>query len=165
MKKILFALLFVLVIISCSKDSSESDIIPSDGQYVGYVKYESEYSDDYNDYSSTFCIIIANGRCEDFVIYNGSERFSYYNPTDISTQGSFPKYTYRINDFTVNARYSNLENFTADMSGILHTHEDGVHELIEEINEVLVLEAKGVLFRLDNTPLDANNDGILDSKQ
>lgn len=159
MKKILFALLVVFV--SCSKDSDENDIIPSDGQYVG----RTEYVDEYGDFSNTFCITIANGRCTDFVIYSGAERFNYYKPADISTKGSYPKYTYRINDFKVQARYSDLENFTADLSGALYTHEADARTLVGEIHGAIALEAKGVQFRLDNTQLDADNDGILDSKQ
>lgn len=165
MKKIVFALLAALALSSCSKDSDESDIIPSDGQYVGYVKYESEYTDDYNDFSNTFCITIADGRCADFVIYRGAERFNYSKPADISTKGSYPKYTYRINDFTVQARYSDLEIFTADLSGALSTHKDDARTLVGETHATMALEAKGVQFRLDNTPLDANADGLLDSRQ
>lgn len=159
MKKILFALLVVFV--SCSKDNDESDIIPSDGQYVGRTEYVNEYGD----FSNTFCVTIANGRCTDFVIYTGAERFNYYKPADISTKGSYPKYTYRINDFTVQAHYSDLENFTADLSGVLYTHKDDARTLVGEIHGSIALEAKGVQFRLDNTPLDADNNGILDSKQ
>lgn len=159
MKKILFALLVVFV--SCSKDNDESDIVPSDGQYVGRTEYVNEYGD----FSNTFCVTIANGRCTDFVIYTGAERFNYYKPADISTKGSYPKYTYLINDFTVQARYSDLENFTANLSGALSTHAENQMLDTGEVHSTIALEAKGVQFRLDNTPLDADNNGILDSKQ
>lgn len=161
MKKILFALLSVFVFVSCSKDSDESDIIPSDGQYVG----RTEYVDEYNNFSNTFCITIANGLCTDFVIYSGAERFNYYRPADISTKGSYPKYTYRINDFTVQARFTDLENFTANLAGVLHTHKDDARTLVGEIHGSIALEATDIHFKLDKTPLDADNNGILDSKQ
>lgn len=159
MKKILFALLSVFVFVSCSKDSDESDIIPSDGQYVG----RTEYVDEYNNFSNTFCITIANGLCTDFVIYSGAERFNYYRPADISTKGSYPKYTYRINDFMMQTRFADLENFTANLSGLLRTHKETPD--VGETYSIIELEAKGVQFRLDNTPLDADGDGLLDSKQ
>lgn len=161
MKKILFASLLAFAFVSCSKDSDENDIIPSDGQYVG----RTEYVDEYGDFSNTFCITIANGRCTDFVIYSGAECFNYYKPADISTKGSYPKYTYRINDFTVLARYSDLENFTADLSGALSTHAENQMLDTGEVHSIIWLEAKGVQFRLDNTVLDANGDGVLDSRQ
>ena len=159
MKKIVFALLAVLALSACSKD--EIDIIPINGQYVG----RTEYTDEYNNYSSTYCLTIENGLCTDFAIYSGAERFNYYRPADISTKGNYPKYTYRINDFTVRARFTDLENFTADLSGVLHTHEDDTHTFVGEIHGSIALEATNVRFKLDNTPLDANGDGILDSKQ
>lgn len=155
MKKIVFILLVALAFVSCSKD--ESDIIPTDGQYVACTEYSSEHS-------STFCLIIENGRCTDFMVYSDVERFNYYKPAAIRTNGSYPKYTYRINDFTVQARFSDLENFTANLSGVLYTHKDDALE-IGEVHGVITFEAKGVQFVLDNTPLDANGDGILDSKQ
>lgn len=159
MKKIVFALFAVLVLSACSKD--ESEITPINGQYVGHT----EYADEYNNYSSTFCLTIENGLCTDFVIYSGAERFNYYRPADISTKGSYPKYTYRINDFTVQARFTDLENFTANLSGILHTHKDDARTLVGEIHGSIALEATGIYFKLDNTPLDADGDGFLDSKQ
>lgn len=148
-----------MVLSACSKD--ESEITPINGQYVGHT----EYADEYNNYSSTFCLTIENGLCTDFAIYSGAERFNYYRPADISTKGSYPKYTYRINDFTVQARFTDLENFTANLSGILHTHKDDARTLVDEIHGSIALEATGIYFKLDNTPLDADGDGFLDSKQ
>lgn len=159
MKKIHFVLLALLLFSACSKDSGESDITPTDGQYVGYIKYEGEYSD----YNKTICLVLENGLCTDLVIYSGTERFNYYHPADISTQGSYPKYTYRINDFMMQTRFADLENFTANLSGMLRTHKETPD--VGETYSIIELEAKGVQFRLDNTPLDADGDGLLDSKQ
>lgn len=161
MKKIVFALLAVLALLSCSKDNDESDITPINGQYVGHTEYANEY----NNYGSTFCLTIENGLCTDFVIYSGVERFNYYRPADISTKGSYPKYTYRINDFAVQARFADLENFTADLSGALCTHKEMNYGLTGEVYGVIELKATDIHFKLDNTPLDANGDGLLDSKQ
>jgi len=157
MKKIVFALLAVFVLSACSKD--ENEISPINGQYVGHT----EYADEYNNYSSTFCLTIENGLCTDFVIYSGAERFNYYRPADISTKGSYPKYTYRINDFTVQARFSDLENFTANLSGALCTHKEMPD--VGETFSTIALEATDVHFKLDNTSLDTDYNGVLDSKQ
>lgn len=162
MKKIVFALL-ALALSACSKD--ENNITPSDGQYVGSIEYNSEYGNS----STTFCLIIENGLCSDFTIYTDAERFNYYRPADIRTNGSYPKYTYRINDFTVQAHFTDLKNFTADLSGGLRTHDENqmpdVGEMSGEVHGVIELKATDVHFMLDNTPLDANSDGLLDSKQ
>lgn len=147
MKKIVFVLLAVFAFSACSKD--ESDITPTNGQYVGHT----EYADEHNNHSSTFCLTIENGLCTDFVIYSGTERFNYYRPADISTKGSYPKYTYQINDFTVQARFGDLENFTANLSGVLCTHKE-----IPDVGETystIALEATDVHFKLDNAPLDS----------
>ncbi len=161
MRKILFTVLVAVIFGSCSNDKDENDIIPIDGQYVGCT----EYSDDYSEYNNTFCVVIENGQCVDFVIYSGAERFNYYKPADIRTNGSYPKYTYRINDFTMQVRFSDLENFAANLSGILYTHKDEANVLVGEIHGTIALEATDIHFKLDNTPLDANGDGVLDSKQ
>ena len=63
----------------------------------------------------------------------------------------------------IQTHFADLENFTANLSGMLRTHKE-----IPDVGEtysIIELEAKGVQFRLDNTPLDANGDGLLDSKQ
>lgn len=161
MKRILFAILVILVSVSCSRFDCENDIMPLDGQYLGRVDYDGKHGE----YSPTFCLIIVNGRCADFVIYSGKERFDYYRSADISTKGCYPNYTYRIDDFTLQARYSDSGNFVADLSGVLHTHKDGVGADVGGICAAMALEAKGVHFRLDNTPLDADNDGLLDCEQ
>lgn len=153
MKKILWA---IFLFASCSGDNDEGNIMPSDGQYVGCM----EYHDDNSDCSNTFCLIIEDGRCVDFKIYNGAERFNYYQPTDIRTNGSYPRYTYLINDFIVQAWFVDSQNFTANLSGTLCTN-----NVFGEVFAVMELETTGIEFKLDNTPLDANDDGLLDSKR
>ena len=159
MKKIIIALLAAWALSACS--NGENDTTPIGGQYVGHT----ENIDESGDYGSTFCLTIESGVCTDFIIYSGAKRFDYYRPADISTKGSYPKYTYRINDFTVRARFADLENFTADLSGVLRTHKDDAGTLVGEVYSSIALEATNVHFKLGNTPLDANDDGFLDSKQ
>ncbi len=159
MKKIVFVLLAVLVVVSCSKE--ESGTLPTDGQYIAYT----EFADEHNSIRNTFVITIENGMCTDFVLYNGAERFNYYRPADISTKGSYPTYSYRINDFTVQAHFTDLENFTANLSGVLCTHREMDYGLIGETYSTIAMEATDVHFKLNNTPADANADGVLDSKQ
>ena len=161
MGKAIFTLLMFAVLSSCSKDKDNITTIPTDGQYVGYT----EYIDEHNTISNTFCLSIEDGLCTDFVIYNNAERFNYYQPADIRTNGSYPKYTYRINDFTVQANFSDTENFKANLSGVLCTHKEMDFGTTGEVYSTMALEATDVDFRLDNSPLDANGDGILDSKQ
>ena len=158
MRKILFVLLTLFAITSCSE--TVCDIIPSDGQYIGRIGY----NDGNDDYGSTFSLVISDGKCVDFVMYDGAEQFDYYKPANISTKGSYPKFEYFINDFMVQARFSDIENFTAHLSGMLcNTYDETGFGAVGTI--MVNLDAYPVHFALDNTDLDADGNGVLDSRQ
>ena len=161
MKKTVSALLTAILFISCSNYFEYK--IPSDGQYIGRIEHEEKYSE----HNKTFCVIIENGLCTDFVIYDGTDRFNYYKPVKIRTRGDYPQYTYRINGFTIKAHFADSENFVADLSGELHTHiaDTNAPTLDGEVYGAIALEANDIHFKLDNTALDADNNGTLDDKQ
>lgn len=148
MKKIVFALLSSLVLLSCSKD--ENDILPTNGQYVAYAE------------ALVVSIVLDNGQCIDFDLYARGERFDYNQPAAISTKGEYPKYTYYINDLSVAVQFSDVSNFSAILDGELRYEKesDGLMS-----GGVFVFEhGTPILFMLDSTVLDANGDGLLDSK-
>ena len=150
---------------SCSKDNDESTLpsskgqVPSNGQYVGSINFDD------SEHSNTFCLTLENGECTDFALYTDTERFNYYTPADFNTLGTYPEYTYSINGLMVQARFIDKENFTADISGVLSTHKVADSEIEIGMVTNIALELFDVHFTLDNTPLDANHDGTLDSKQ
>ncbi len=146
MKKILFAILSVFAFTSCSSDESET--LPTDGQYVAY-------SD-----NVVYIMQLQGGNCTYFAPFvNGSVLSSWLN---VSTSGEYPNYTYRIDDFTVQAHFDGLDSFTATLAGALKSE---IGNGLNVESHYFATEATGVKFRLDNTVLDANGDGVLDSKQ
>ena len=161
MIKIILAMFAFIVLSSCSKDNDENYLqpIPSDGQYVGTIySYDSEHS-------NTFSLTLENGVCTDFELYSNAERFNYYTPAEFRTSGAIPMYTYHINGLEIQAQFIDSENFTANISGCLSTHKGNNSDVGIGMISNLALELFDVHFRLDNTPLDANNDGVLDCKQ
>ena len=145
MKKILFAILVVFAFASCADD--ESELTPTDGQYVAYTG------------DLVIGMKLKDGRCTYFVPFtNGNAVGSWFN---LTTSGEYPNYTYRIDDFTVQAHFDSRDSFTATLDGVLSV---SVNPHLHSSTE-LIVTAVGVQFRLDNTILDANKDGVLDSKQ
>ena len=165
MVKIILAMLVAFVCSSCSKDNDEGESSspkgksPSNGQYVGTINFDD------SEHSNTFCLTIENGACTDFALYYNAERFDYYTPAEFSTVGTFPGYTYLINGLKVQAQFIDTENFTADISGTLSTHKITDSDIGIGMVTNMALEVFDVHFKLDNTPLDANNVSFLDSKQ
>lgn len=152
MKKIAFVLLAALLFSACSKDSSESDITPTDGQYI---TTDSEAD-------MLISLVLENGVCTDFVVYTRCERFKYI-PDNISTKGEYPKYRYYIDDLTIQANFSDLSSFNGTLKGILEYAI--IEENMQSFGQIGFNGKEPMLFVLDNTPLDANGDGLLDSKQ
>lgn len=149
MKKIVFVLLASLVLLSCTKD--ESGIIPTNGQYVAYTE------------DLVVSLVLDNGQCAGFTLYVRGERLDYNQPAAISTKGEYPKYTYYINDLSVAVRFSDVSNFSGTLNGQLRYEKEN-NGLIS--SGVVVFEhGTPTPFILDNTPLDANADGLLDSRQ
>ena len=147
MKRILIiALPAIALFSSCSKD--ESNITPTNGQYVSSAEPGLLIS-----------LVLKDGKCTDFDIYTNGERFKY-TPENITTKGEYPKYRYHIDDLTIKTKFSGLNNFTGTLKGALeyafideNTHTHG---------KIAFNGENPMTFILDNTPLDANSDGILD---
>ena len=148
MKKIVFVLLASLVLLSCTKD--ESDIIPTNGQYVAYTE------------DLVVSLVLDNGQCAGFPLYVRGERLDYNQPAAISTKGEYPKYTYYINDLSVAVRFSDVSNFSGTLNGQLRYEKE--NEGLISSGVVVFEHGTPTPFILDNTPLDANADGLLDSR-
>ena len=146
MKKLLFVMLAAFVCVSCSKD--ESDLVPNDGQYIARSG------------DMVVCMQLKGGRCPYFAPYIKGRIFHSW--TNVTTSGSYPAYTYSIKDFTVQARYSSLDAFTATLSGVLHTEES---DALNTGQSLYIGVPASMQFNLDNSVLDANGDGVLDSQQ
>lgn len=145
MKKILFVILAVFAFASCSSD--ESELKPADGQYIAYSG------------DLVICLLLQNGSCTYFAPFiNGSVLSSWLN---VNTSGEYPTYVYRIDDFMVQAYFDSRDSFTATLDGVLST---SIGNYLQN-GTALVLDNVDMQFQLDNTVLDANGDGILDSKQ
>ena len=143
MKKIvilLFAVCFGLA--SCSNDEN-NDTLPADGQYIAEA-LDLVVSMDLN-----------NGICTQFTVYICGEYFNQWSA--VSTTGSYPKYKYRIDELEMLTKFSRIDSFDATLSGLL-TSADGS-------GKTAIDGHQAILFQLDNRVLDANDDGILDSKQ
>lgn len=142
MKKM--AVLFMVVcfgIVSCSKDNDNT--MPADGQYIADA-LDLVVSMDLN-----------NGKCTRFTVYICGEYFNQW--FDVSTTGSYPKYIYRVDNMDIQTIFNSADNFNATLSGEL-TSADG--------NGFTAIDSDlSILFQIDNTVLDADGDGILDSMQ
>ena len=147
MKKIVFVLLASLALLSCTKD--ESDIIPTNGQYVAYAE------------DLVVSLVLDNGQCVGFTLYVRGERFDYNQPAAISTKGDYPKYY--INDLSVAVRFSDVSNFSGTLNGELRYEKE--NDGLMSAGVVVFEHETPTPFILDNTPLDANADGLLDSRQ
>ena len=91
------------------------------------------------------------------------ERFDYNQPAAISTKGEYPKYTYYINDLSVAVRFSDVSNFSGTLNGELRYEKE--NDGLMSAGVVVFEHGTPTPFILDNTPLDANADGLLDSRQ
>lgn len=146
MKKLLFVMLAAFIFVSCSKD--ENDLAPNDGQYIARSG------------DMVVCMQLKGGRCSYFAPYIKGRIFHSW--TNVTTSGSYPAYIYSIKGFTVQARYSGLDAFTATLSGVLHTEES---DALNTGQSLYIDVPASMQFNLDNSVLDANGDGVLDSQQ
>lgn len=146
MKKIVFALLLVLS--ACSKD--ESDILPTDGQYIAYAG------------DLVVSMVLDNAQCVKFDLYTRGERFDYNQPAAINTKGRYPNYTYYINGLSVAVRYSDVSNFSGTLDGVLRYEKE--NDGLQSGGAIVFEHSAPISFKLDNTQLDADGDGVLDSQ-
>ena len=149
MKKIVLALLLALPCVSCSK--VENDIQPADGQYVAYAE------------DLVISAVLGNGQCVKFDLFVRGERFDYDKPAAISTKGEYPKYTYYINDLSVAVRFSDISNFSGTLNGELRYKKE--NNGLTSAGVLVFEHGTPIPFILDSTVLDADGDGVLDSKQ
>lgn len=138
MKKILF-LVLALVLASCSSDDDHS----INGQYIARKGnlVISMYFDD--------------GRCDYIAPFVDGQVTTSWRQIWIT--GTYPDYTYRTEDFTMTVSFASSDSFTATLAGTLKFYVSPGEDI--EVNE------SGLQFKADNTVLDANGDGILDSMQ
>lgn len=151
MKKILFAIAVVFVLVSCSKD--ETTAVPADGQYIARI----------NEFNDLFCLVLDEGKCTYFALYQNGKVF-YYKNSDVSVSGEYPNYTYRIEDFMIYSTFDKPDAFSADLAGALRSNINPTGGL-DAYTSVIAMEHKDVKFTLDNRTLDANGDGVLDEMQ
>ena len=148
-KNILLTLSALFVFASCSKE--ENKTIPTDGQYIA-------------DALDIFVgLKLRNGECVDFDMFVKGERLDY-TPTTLITNGSYPRYTYSIGEFTLIANFDSQDSFLGELKGKLQYEIDN-GDLLGGGVMVFNDRSVPVRFTLDNTPLDRDGNGILDIKQ
>lgn len=151
MKKIVLLILAAAALCSCSKD--EATITPVDGQYVARI----------NEFNDLFCLVLSNGKCTYFAMFQNGKVF-YYENSGISISGEYPNYTYRIEDFMIRSTFDSQDAFTAYLAGSLRSNINPTGGLGADVS-IVSMEHKDVKFKLDNRTLDANGDGVLDEMQ
>lgn len=151
MKKIALLILATVALCSCSKD--ETTATPADGQYIARI----------NEFKDLFCLVLDNGKCTYFALFQNGEIF-YYENSDISVAGEYPNYTYQIEDFIIHSTFDSPDTFTAYLAGSLRSNINPTGGLGADVS-IVSMEHKDVKFTLDNRTLDANGDGILDEMQ
>lgn len=126
MKKIAAILVLALCFLACSKDN---DVIPNSGQYV------ADLTDVY------ISLVLDNEKCTGVTVYTCGDLFGHW--ADITVTGSYPKYTYQVGDLTIRASFTDVDSFTASLSGMLATGDDlSGHRL--------ALDYSGAVFCLDS---------------
>ena len=137
MKKILF-LVLAFVLAACSSGDDDHSI---NGQYIarkGNLVISMYFDDGRCDYIAPF----VNGQ-----VTNGWMQ--------IQTAGVYPNYTYRTEDFTMAVSFTGSDSFTAALIGVL--------KFYVSIDEDIEVNESNLQFMADDTVLDANGDGVLDS--
>jgi hypothetical protein len=138
MRKILFIML-ALVLAACSSDDDH----PINGKYIARKG------------NLVICMYFDNGRCDYIAPFVDGQVTTSWR--QIHTTGVYPDYTYRTEDFTMTASFTDSDNFTATLVGTL--------KFYVSLDEDIEVNESGLQFKTDNTVLDANGDGILDSVQ
>lgn len=143
MKRLAFSLLVALCLCACSKDSG-LETSPKAGQYI------------YADGTITAAVNVGKYNTVGITIF---ENGSYvYQDLNGSVQDAQPGYRYSFSGagfihnsgkLVIMCEYSNSKEFTA----------------VVETNETAVTLPASMPFRYDNTVLDINGDGVLDSTQ
>lgn len=151
MKKIALLILALVTLCSCSKD--ETTATSADGQYTAQI----------NGSNYLFCLVLENGKCTYFALFQNGEIF-YYENSGISSSGEYPNYAYQIEDFIIHSIFDSPDAFTADLAGGLRSNISPTGGLGAD-ESIVSMEYKDVKFKLDNRTLDANGDGILDERQ
>lgn len=126
MKYIAGLLVAVLCLVSCSKD----DVIPDSGQYVADLL------------DVDISLVLDNEKCTGLTVYSCGDLFGHWDA--ISVAGSYPNYTYQVDDFVIRARFTGVDSFTADVSGVLRTEKYDVGQL--STGSMLALDVSGVIF-------------------
>lgn len=148
MKRILFFILAIAALCSCSKD--ETTVTPADGQYIADAM------------DLVVCMVLENGKCTYFAPFICGEVVSSWN--NVSTSGNYPNYMYRVEDLTITANFESTTAFTATLDGSLNTGTNRPDELPNGTQSYFD-GSTPIYFKLDNRTLDANGDGILDEMQ
>lgn len=125
MKQIAGLLVAVLCLVSCSKD----DVIPDSGQYVADLL------------DVDISLVLDNEKCTGLTVYSCGDLFGHWDA--ISVAGSYPNYTYQVDDFVIRARFTGVDSFTADVSGVLNTY--SVTGNLQSFAE-LALDVSDVIF-------------------
>lgn len=144
MKRILFFILAIAALCSCSKD--ETTVTPADGQYIADAM------------DLVVCMVLENGKCTYFAPFICGEVVSSWN--NVSTSGEYPNYVYSVEDLTITADFESPTAFTAILNGGLNTG-----DLVTGVTQTYFDGSTPIHFTLDNRTLDANGDGILDETQ
>lgn len=139
MKKILF-LALALVLVSCSSGDDDHSV---NGRYIARKG------------NLVISMHFDNGRCDYIAPFVDGQVTSSWRQIQIT--GVYPDYTYKTEDFTMAVSFIDRDNFTATLVGTL--------KFYVSLDEDIEVNESGLQFKADNTVLDANGDGILDSMQ
>ncbi len=113
MKKILFALVAVLTLVSCSKDDNDNAVAPTDGQYVCDAL------------GAYFSAVLSNGKCVEFTVYTNGEYFGCWRDSDIISSGRYPQYKYTVDgSMDISVEFSSPNSFGALLNGALRESYD-----------------------------------------
>lgn len=144
MKKILYLLLMLFVWTSCSKEDER--VVPVDGQYIADLGN-----------GSLDGVVLKNGNCTDVILYKNGKRFDC-RTNQIVTKGKYPNYEYSTEQPTdMEGLYLHMQAHFNDRD-VFRAHYSGGYGLVG-------IGGTNIEFKLDNSVLDANGDGILDSWQ
>lgn len=126
MKKIAALLVAVLCLVSCSKN----DVIPDSGKYVADLL------------DVDISLVLDNEKCTGLSVYTRGDLLGHWGTINVT--GSYPNYTYQVDDFRIRARFTSVESFTADVSGVLRSEKYDDGQL--PTGSMLALDISGVVF-------------------